>query len=270
VLGRICARLSATMRQLADTRAEKVGCTRFFRNDSVTVEEIVQTAAARTAQAAAGRDVLLIEDTSEVNYQSKVARKRKLGRVGNGTDAGLFVHPVLAVDAGDGSVLGLAGALVWRRTKAKQADYQSQPIETKESYRWIAAPKTAQAVMAAASRVTVIADREADIYELFARLPAEGADMLVRATHDRALADKGRLFAEMPPGTKQAVSTSRCRRAPAGLHVMSRWPCALLRSLWLSRDVEPVRKTPKALLFIWSRCARSIRPRPKRPCSGGF
>jgi hypothetical protein len=197
VLGRICARLSATMRQLADTRAEKVGCTRFFRNDSVTVEEIVQTAAARTAQAAAGRDVLLIEDTSEVNYQSKVARKRKLGRVGNGTDAGLFVHPVLAVDAGDGSVLGLAGALVWRRTKAKQADYQSQPIETKESYRWIAAPKTAQAVIAAASRVTVIADREADIYELFARLPAEGADMLVRATHDRALADKGRLFAEI-------------------------------------------------------------------------
>jgi hypothetical protein len=34
----------------------------------VTVEEILTTAGARTAQAAAGRHVLLIEDTSEINY----------------------------------------------------------------------------------------------------------------------------------------------------------------------------------------------------------
>ena len=99
----------------------------------MTVKEILETAAARTNQTAAGRHVLVIQDTSEINYQAKVGRKRNLGRVGNGTDAGLFVHPALAVDAEDGSVLGLAAATIWRRTKVKDPDYQELPIEEKES-----------------------------------------------------------------------------------------------------------------------------------------
>ena len=136
----MCAHISASLRQLADSRAEKVGLTRFFRNDRVTVAaEISATCAARTAQAAAGRDVLVIQDTSEVNYPSKAGRKRGLGRVGNGKDAGLFVHPALVVDTADGSVLGLAGATIWRRDKVKAANYQSLPIE-KESNRWLVTP----------------------------------------------------------------------------------------------------------------------------------
>jgi hypothetical protein len=104
----------------------------------VTVDEILQTAAERTGAAAAGRHVLLIEDTSEINYEAKAKRKRGLGQVGNGADVGLFVHPALAVDAADGAVLGLAGATIWRRRRVKEEDYQSLPIEEKESWRWIA------------------------------------------------------------------------------------------------------------------------------------
>jgi len=103
----------------------------------VTPAKIVAAAAKRTAQAVAGRAVLLIEDTTEINYEAKRGRKRGLGQVGNGKDIGLFLHPVVAVDAEDGSVLGLAGARIWRRTKTKSATYQADPIETKESFRWI-------------------------------------------------------------------------------------------------------------------------------------
>ena len=106
----MCVRVSAGLRELADNRAEKVGLTRFFRNPKVTVDEILGAAAARTGAAAAGRHVLLIEDTSEINYEAKAKRKRGLGLVGNGEDVGLFVHPALAIDAEDGAVLGLAGA----------------------------------------------------------------------------------------------------------------------------------------------------------------
>jgi hypothetical protein len=42
--------------------------------------------------------------------------------------------------------------------------------------------------------VTVVADREADIYEAFAKRPAE-VDLLIRASHDRALVDGSRMFA---------------------------------------------------------------------------
>jgi Transposase DDE domain len=200
VLERLRTRLTTTMRQLSDERAEKAGITRFFRNRNVTVQEIVETAAARTAEAATGRHVLIIEDTSEINYQTKSGRKRGLGTVGNGTDVGLFVHPALAVDAADGSILGLAAATIWRRFTAKQPDYQCLPIEEKESYRWLATAKAArQALAETAAMCTVIADREADIYEVLARIPDERTHVLVRAHHDRALIVKGqkgiRLFA---------------------------------------------------------------------------
>jgi len=50
-------------------------------------------------------------------------------------------------------------------------------------------------IKAGAACVTVIEDREGDIYESFALKPA-GVEMLVRAAQDRALAGGGRLFAK--------------------------------------------------------------------------
>ncbi len=194
----MCVRVSAGVRKLADNRAEKVGLTRFFRNPRVTVDEILRTAAERTGAAAAGRHVLLIEDTSEINYQAKAKRKRGLGRVGNGADVGLFVHPALAIDAKDGAVLGLAGATIWRRTRVKEDDYQSLPIEEKESCRWIATALKASTFLSSAALITLIADREGDIYELFARVPDGHTHVLVRAVRDRALADvDGRMLAKI-------------------------------------------------------------------------
>jgi hypothetical protein len=190
-LKRLHERCSATARRVCDNRAEKVGHTRFFRNENVTVEEIVETAAARTAQAAAGRHVLVIQDTSEINYQAKAKRKRDLGRVGNGTDVGLFVHPALVIDAEDGGVLGLAAATIWRRVKDKAENYQELPIEEKESHRWLATPIAARDALIEAALVTVLGDRECDIYEAFARVPDERTHMLVRAEHDRALYKPG-------------------------------------------------------------------------------
>jgi hypothetical protein len=196
VLERMCARVHVSLRQCSRNRAEKVGITRFFCNPSVTPKEMLETAAARTNAAAAGRHVLLIQDTSEINYQAKSERKRNLGKVGNGEDIGLFVHPALTVDAQNGAVLGLAGATIWRRQKTKADNYQDLPIEEKESYRWLKTPSQARDLLSSAAMATIVADREADIYELFARLPDERTHLLIRAEHDRALGESGgRLFA---------------------------------------------------------------------------
>jgi Transposase DDE domain len=221
VLERMCMRVTAGLRLLADTRAETVAFARFFRNANVTAHEILRTAAVRTAEAAAGRHVLLIEDTSEINYQAKASRKRGLGRVGNGTDVGLFVHPALAVDAADGSVLGLAGATIWRRDKQKAPNYQALPIEEKESYKWIATARTARRALTDTPLVTVIGDREADIYELFARLPDERTHVLIRATKDRALADQGHLVAEIAkwPEAGRLAFQLEARPGRPGRHV---------------------------------------------------
>jgi hypothetical protein len=136
----------------------------------------------------AGRHVLAIQDTTELNYQAHARRKQGFGTVGNGSDLGLFLHPVLVVDAEDGVCLGLGGVHQWNRTEPARKDYQAQPIEEKESYRWIEAAQAAQARLAAASHVTYVSDRESDIYEVWSRLPDERTDVLVRACRDRGLA----------------------------------------------------------------------------------
>jgi hypothetical protein len=197
LLARVCERQTICLRKLGDDRAEKVKFRRFLMNDRVTVEKMVIRARTRVGEIAAGRHVLAIQDTSEINYEAKRGRKRGLGKVGNGSDVGLFVHPVLTVDAETGHCLGLADVQVWRRFKAKAADYRKQPIEEKESYRWLKGPRRAKWGLTKAAMITVIDDREGDIYEKWARLPDRRTHLLSRACRDRAMAGGGTLFATL-------------------------------------------------------------------------
>jgi len=113
------------------TDRSRFGFGAFFTiyNDAVTVAKMVAHRAMFAAAAARDRHVLAIQDTSEINYQSQSGRKQRLGTVGNGSDVGLFVHPVLAIDAANGECLGLVDAQVWRRTTAKAKNYKQLPIE---------------------------------------------------------------------------------------------------------------------------------------------
>jgi hypothetical protein len=197
LLQRVRDRQTVCVRKLGDDRAEKVKFRRFLMNDRVTVSKIVARQRARVAELAAGRHVLAIQDTSEINYEAQRERKRGLGTVGNGSDVGLFVHPVLAVDAETGHGLGLLDVQVWRRFKGKAENYRKLPIEDKESYRWLKGPQRVKAAMAKAKMITVIDDREGDIYEKWDRLPDRRMHLLTRACRDRSVANGGSLFATM-------------------------------------------------------------------------
>src|SRR5215470_15085948 len=162
IVQRVAERQEVCVRKLGDDRPEHAKIRRFLRNEAVTVEEMVAYRARLAATAASGRHVLAIQDTSELNYQTQSGRKRGLGTVGNGSDVGMFVHPVLAVDAQTSECLGLLDAQVWRRTKGKAANYKALPIEQKESYRWLKGAEQAKAALAQAAMVTVIDDRRSE------------------------------------------------------------------------------------------------------------
>ena len=213
LLERLVESHSCTLRRIARGRSETVGFGRFLANSKVSWSTILEAAGADLSERVAGQHVLAIQDTTEVNFQRHTGRVKGLGTVGNGKDRGLFVHPVIAVSADSGALLGLAGAQVWSRLEPGQADYQRQPIEEKESYRWLRGAEQAKSVLPTAARVTVIADRESDIYEEWARLPDERFDLLTRASHDRMLADGGRLFAvaEQWPEAQRFCLTLRAR-----------------------------------------------------------
>ena len=70
-------------------------------------------------------------------------------------------------------------------------------IATQESGRWIKGALGADRVLGEASMVTVIDDREGDIYEKFVTPGAAHVDLLGRADHDRVMSDGVRRFASM-------------------------------------------------------------------------
>ncbi len=107
---------------------------------------------------------------------------------------GHYLHAMMALDAEDDAVLGLIYGSVLSRTRGMKATRGVRAVEEKESYRWLEGAEAAARVGAAARQVTVIADRESDIFKAFAERPTN-VDLLIRAAQDRALEDGKRLFA---------------------------------------------------------------------------
>ena len=154
----------------------------------MSTEELIAGACAGTNPRCQGRHVLAIQDSSEINLQRHSGRVDGLGTVGNGSDLGFFVHPLLAVDANEGACLGLAHLHLWQRTQGKAPHYKQLPIEEKESVRWIDTVVAGKKRLTEAATITAVADREADIYELWDRVPDARTHLLIRACRDRNLA----------------------------------------------------------------------------------
>jgi len=169
---------------------------RFLNSSHVTSAEMLATVAHHCAARVAGRHVLAIQDSSEINYQAHAGRCRGLGLASNGSDLGFFIHPCLAVDAEHGGIIGLAGGQVWKRQGKVSTDRKKRAIADKESRRWIDVAHDSIESLGAAKTVTVVCDREGDIYDLFAAVAAAGprAHLLVRAARDRSLANEEELL----------------------------------------------------------------------------
>jgi hypothetical protein len=197
-----------------------------LRNHSVTAAEMACQAAERTAARVAGRDVVVIQDTSELALGGRRAKANGYGPVGKGGALrGLLLHAVLAVDAGTGGVLGLVDAKVWNRKGGKVKPRRARKTPQKESQRWLDGTMRAGEVLAAANSITGVSDRESDIYEHFARRPSN-VHLIVRACQNRQvetddadqtdllfphvdrLPEQGRLKVKIPaaPGRKARVA----------------------------------------------------------------
>jgi hypothetical protein len=186
------ARRTVCLRRLGDGHAGEVRYSRFLNSAHVTPAEMLATAANHCSTRVAGRHVLAIQDSSEINYQAHAGRCRGLGLAGNGSDVGFFIHPCLAVDAAHGGIIGLAGGQVWKRHAKVSTDRKKREIAAKESRRWIDVARDSIEKLAVAAAVTVVCDREGDIYDLFDAVADAGprAHLLVRAARDRCLADE--------------------------------------------------------------------------------
>ena len=157
----------------------------------MTVERLIEGWSEQTRTAVAGRHVLAIQDTSEIHFSTRPKHRRGLGEVGKGNARGVLAHVMAAVDADNGSCLGLVTGSIYNRKGRVRVSHAKRALKDKESKRWTETPQAAKPVLAAASMVTAMSDRECDIYHYWASAPGPNFHLLTRMMHDRALAGGG-------------------------------------------------------------------------------
>ena len=176
---------------------------RFFDNKKVTAEKVLAPHREATCGRMAEQPVVLcVQDTSELDYSSQ-KQMLGLGPLTFEVQQGLLIHPTVAITP-DRLTLGVLDNRIWARdaeTYGKSEHRASKSIEEKESFRWI---EGYQQICEISQRLpdtqcVYVADRESDIYELFAEAGEQEnpADFLIRASHDRIVLDDSRLSEEL-------------------------------------------------------------------------
>ena len=179
----------ASVTQAARDEAAVQGTYEFWANVRVKATEILAAHRDSTLERVAAQEIVLaVQDTTELDF-SEQPKKQGLGALSKKDAQGLKVHSVLCVSP-LGVPLGVLHQKVWAREKIKRTTgYQDRKraIEQKESYRWLESDRLTQQWIPQQKKVVTVADREADIYELFAMPRREGSEFLIRACQPRGV-----------------------------------------------------------------------------------
>jgi len=177
-------------------RAEMEAAYRFFDNEKVTFDKVLEPHIARTRLRLAEQQVaLLVQDTTEIDLTRPEQNVEGVGTL-DGARLGFLLHTMHAFTT-EGIPLGTVWAEILNRTEGvthasaqQRHDRQGTPIEEKESLRWLTGLRQARALAQQLPGIQCVGvgDREADIYELFAEPRGEQpVHWLIRACQDRAL-----------------------------------------------------------------------------------
>lgn len=137
---------------------------RFFDNDRVTPEKILQPHIKATTERISQCDfVLLVQDTSEMDLTRANQQVEGVGPMDSEVRFGAFIHPMIAFRA-DGVSLGTVWQKTWSREaiqtsmtpKEKRRQRVKTRIEDKESIRWVEGLRAARDVAAACPDTTCV------------------------------------------------------------------------------------------------------------------
>ena len=167
---------------------------RLFDNDKVTTNNLLVPHRGQTlSRISHEKLVLAIQDTTFLNF-SQGKKNKSLGPIGdrNSQAQGMVLHHTLAVTP-ENLPLGILTQKIWTRNgfneKTEEENWKT-PIEDKESYKWIEALRDVNKLVSTADRVVTVCDREADIYEFISEAFSLKAEILIRASADRKLAEE--------------------------------------------------------------------------------
>ena len=187
LLERVSNRLSLVIRRISDGRGEEVRFGRLLRHCELCLSDMIQMGVEFSMSGTANRHVLLVQDSSEISF-GFTPFQSGLSAVGGGVELGFYVHPVIALDAKSHICLGLANVEVFKR-EDREIYRNREKFEHKQSYRWLSSVQKAKENCGPCESITVISDREGDIYDALCGYKSDGMCFVVRSSHNRPLAE---------------------------------------------------------------------------------
>lgn len=201
----LAAHPEKTLPQAFSTWAELKAAYRMLSDPRMTYETLTRSHFESTRrQCTEAGEYLLVDDTTQLDFTTHRA-VHGLGRIGDDGGRGLMMHTTLALgvqawgEQESARLVGLWDQQLWRRMEGprKKRETKAQRLaRPRESDCWGRAlagcsgpPEGVQWIF--------VADREADIYEMFSgRLPV-GVDLVIRASRPRRIDDDaGRMIFE--------------------------------------------------------------------------
>jgi hypothetical protein len=260
---------TAPIPQACPSWAEAKASYRFLENDQIAPSAIRQAHHQASLQRVSShRVVLAVQDTTTLNYSTH-PKTLGLGPIGSHSPKviGLLLHSTLAITPAGRPLGFLHNAVRVRCGHGLAAKRHRRKLTQKESHKWVESLSACQALapLCPQTMLVNIADREADLYELFVQglsAPTEPkVHLLVRARHDRKLEDADRTLWQEVGRQRVAATLSvlvgRHGDQPsrvAKLHIRS---CPVQLK-------APSRKADQPPIALWAIEAREISP-PKGP-----
>lgn len=172
----------------------------FFSSKSVSLEalnKIIQSYGVK--QATEEAELLVIHDTSNISFGDLQAEG--LGYLDNQLGRGILCHSSIAVSA-NGLPLSLLRQHSWvRPLENLEAKAKTKTrFEDRESYRWHQGITEVNKAVGEGVKRIHIADREADIYELFFLAYEPETELLIRAHYNRRLSAGSSLWEQVGSG----------------------------------------------------------------------
>ncbi|MGE5353817.1 MAG: IS4 family transposase [Acidobacteriota bacterium] len=185
---------SVNISKISSGRSQQISFYRLLGNDKLSEAKIIRTIEESCqGKVEEGVHYILPSDSSDMNLENhlgrlKVSETSAIGPI-NDFHTGFFLHPVLVMEARTERCIGFSSVYIWSREpmqkNKKERKYKSLPIEEKESYKWIKTAEESKNILKKASMVTIVEDREGDIFEEWARIPDSKTHLLVRASQNR-------------------------------------------------------------------------------------
>ena len=196
---------------------------RFLQSGHVSYEELIRPHVEATRQDCREQgEVLLIQDTTEIDYQPH-PKTSGLGPIGNGSHQGFLLQTVLAVVPNSRQVLGIAHQEPFLRQPAPPKETKQQRLQReRESLVW---ERSVQALGSPPEGVrwVHIGDRYSDIFSFLSLCREMQCDFLIRAAQDRCVD----LLVEQAERPVPPRSHHAERPSPPALHlfeVVESWP----------------------------------------------